>query len=312
MKHEGVSRPKVVTVGLSNRDYVWGVEAFPPQGSRTPATAYRAGGGGPAATAAVVLARLGAEVSLYSLQGDDADGMACLQELETYGVNTQNVRRLESCQTPVSAVLVTPAGERYIFPYKPDVPDTAKDLDFSTIATADCVLTDSRYPNLNEAVLKEAKANGVPIVGDFSNTDNWHLAAYAKYLIVSEECAAQVLGRAEPEAALTKLRQFEEQLVGVTLGEQGFIYEHGAGLRHVPALNVDVVDTTGAGDVFHGAYAYAVASGRDAENCGLFASVAAALSCRALGARGYLPTAAEVEELLVEKTAKEMDERSWV
>ena len=310
------SKPKVVAVGLSNLDHVWQVAAFPPSNSRTLASAYGSSGGGPAATAAAALAKLGAETHLYSFHGDDANAQACLEELDSYGVNT-HIRQLKNTQTPVSAILVNPAGERYIFPYKSELQDTATGFDLSLIAEADCVLTDSRYPILNEAVLKAAKANGVPIVGDFSNTDNWHLAHYADYLIVSEECAAQVLGRNDPEAALKKLKQLEGQLVGVTLGEQGFIYDHdsykpGAGLRHVPALSVEVVDTTGAGDVFHGAYAYAVASGSDVEACGLFASVAAALSCAALGARGYLPAAADVDGLLVKQTAKEMDERNWV
>ena len=303
---------RLLMVGLSCVDHVWQVEGFPPTNSRTRATAYRSQGGGPAATAAVTAARLGASAELWAIHGDDANGRAATAELEAFGVDCRNLRTPAGAETIVSGILVAPDGERYIFPYYPaNLTDSAKGLELSRVASFDCVLTDARHPIMSEAVLKEAKAHGVPVVGDFSNTRNWHLARYVDYLIASEECAAEVLGRNEPEAALAALRQSDAQLVGITLGEHGFLYEHEGDVRHIPALAVDVVDTTGAGDVFHGAYAYAVANGWDVGKCGLFASVTAALKCTALGGRAGIPTAIEVEHLLEEKTAREMDELEW-
>ena len=305
-------RKKLLMVGLSCIDHVWQVENFPPTNSRTRATAYRSQGGGPAATAAVTAARLGAAVELWALHGGDANGRAARAELEAFGVDCRGLRTPEGAETVVSGILVAPDGERYIFPYYPaNLEDSAQGLELSRVTSFDCILTDARHPVMSEAVLKEAKAQGVPVVGDFSNTRNWHLAQYADYLIASEECAAEVLGRNEPEAALAALRQFDTQLVGITLGENGFLFEHQGDTRHIPALAVDVVDTTGAGDVFHGAYAYAVASQWDVGRCGLFASVTAALKCTALGGRAGIPTAEEVEHLLEEKTARDMDELEW-
>ena len=304
---------KLLMVGLSCIDHTWQVGEFPPTGSRTHASAYRTQGGGPAATAAVAAARLGAHVELWSIHGDDANGRQATAELEAFGVNCENVRVPPESQTIVSGILVAPDGERYIFPYfGSGLEDSAEGLGLSRVREFDCVLTDARHPVMSEAVLKEAQQHGVPVVGDFSNTRNWHLTQYVDYLIVSEECAREVLGTDDPEAAsLADLRQVEGQLVGVTLGENGFVYEHEGEFRHISALAVKVVDTTGAGDVFHGAYAFAVASGWDAGKCGLFASVTAALKCTALGGRAGIPTAEEVEHLLVEKTAREMDELKW-
>ena len=299
-------------VGLSCIDHIWQTSVFPPQGSRTHATAYRSQGGGPAATAAVAAARLGAQVELWSVLGDDVNGQAALAELEAYGVECSGVRVPHDSETIVSGILVAPDGERYIFPYfGRGLSDSAEGLELSRVGSFDCLLTDTRYPVMNEAVLKEAKRCGVPVVADFGNSSNWHLAKYATYLIVSEECARERLGADPENASLADLRQAEGQLVGVTLGENGFVYEHDDQFRHIPALPVDVVDTTGAGDVFHGAYAYAVARGWDVGRCGLFASVTAALKCTALGGRTGIPTAAEVEQLLEEKTAREMDELQW-
>jgi sulfofructose kinase len=304
----------VLAVGLSCLDHLWRVERFPPTLSRTPASAYRSQGGGPAATAAVTVARLGGRAALWAVHGDDASGRAALAELEACGVDCAGVREVPGATSFVSAVLVAPGGERYIFPYYgPSLDDDPASWDLGELAELDCLLFDARHPRLAQAAAREARRRGVPVVADFSNTRNWHLAPGADYLIVSAECAAEVLGRGEPEAALMRLKQRDDQLVGITLGEQGFLY-HDPGLgetRHIPAFHVEAVDTTGAGDVFHGAYAYGVARGWTPSRCGLFASVTAALKCTALGGRAGIPGLAEVETLLLEKTAREMDGRTW-
>ncbi len=306
-----MTKPRILFVGLSCVDHIWQVDRFPPTSSRTHSSAYRMQGGGPAATAAVTAARLGASSELWAIHGDDLNGRAALEELKSFGVDTSQLRMVTGGTTWVSAVLVDGAGERYIFPYRgAGLVDEAEGWDFSSVKRAACVLTDGRHPKVSEAVLKEAKRLGVPTLGDWSNTRNWELTQHLDYLLVSEECAAEILGRNDPEAALAALRWHPEQIVGITLGEQGFLYEAEEGVRHISALPVEVRDTNGAGDVFHGAYAYAVAGGQDAAQSGLFASVTAALSCTGLG-RGAIPTAGEVERLLEKRTAREMDELKW-
>lgn len=294
-------------VGSSCIDHIWQIADFPPQHSRTHAKSYQLQGGGCAATAAVTASRLGAYAELWSWHGDDANGQAASQELRHFGVNIDYLRSSSRAQTTVSGILVSPQGERYIFPYMDSsIDDSLEGLDFSRIARFDCVLSDSQHPILNEAVLQAAKAAKVPIVADFGNTRNWHLAAYTDYLIVSEECACDVLGRNDPEAALAALRHHDEQYVGITLGEEGYLYEQSGHRRHIPAFAVEVVDTTGAGDVFHGAFAYGIARGWNLDYCGLFASVTAALSCTALGGRAAIPDAATVEQLLQEQDFREL------
>ena len=294
--------PRLLMVGMSCLDQSWQVEAFPPSRSRTPATAFREQGGGPAATAAVTAARLGASASLWSVHGDDGNGRRLCAELEGYGVDVRCVRALPEAVTPVSAVLVAPGGERFIFPYRdPRLAEVGGDWELEGLDFA-CVLVDTRYPNLSERVLVEAARLGIPSVGDFGDAAHWHLARYAEHLIVSEECAAQVCGDVwdpdAPELALAYLRQLEGQTVGVTLGTRGFVYDAGDGPSWAAAMPIDAVDTTGAGDVFHGAYTYALAQGWDAAVRAQFASAAAALSCRGVG-REAIPTLGEVGDFLV-------------
>ena len=315
-----MSRPtlrpvRLLMAGLSCLDHLWHVAHFPPTNSRTPTQGYRSQGGGPAATAAVTAARLGAYAELWALHGDDNNGAQALAELEHFGVNCSQLKQLRNSASVVSGVLVTPDGERYIFPYFPENLEShadAQNWDFSRLNGIDCLLSDARHPAMNEAVMREAKARGIPIVGDFSNTRHWQLSRYADYLLVSQECAQEVLGRDDPEAALAAIKQFDSQLVGVTLGEQGFLFEQQGRLRHIPAFEVEVVDSTGAGDVFHGAFAFAVAQRWELEYCALFASVTAALACTALGGRAGIPEVHTVQQLLEEKTSKEIDEMRWM
>jgi len=291
-------------IGLSCLDHSWQIESFPPIYSRTKATQYQSQGGGPAANAAVSASILGAKVSLWAIHGDDHNGKLAQEELEHFGVDCSNIKSVASAKTTVSGILIQENGERQIFPYKDEtlklaIHDNAEHLDLNKVKTFDCVMTDSRHPNMNETVLKKARAEQIPVVADFGNLDNWHLASYADYLIASEECATQLLGKKDPEQALELLRQTKEQFVGITLGEEGFLYSVQDELKHIPAFSVDVMDTTGAGDVFHGAFAFGIAKAWDVHYCALFANVTAALSCKALGGRAGIASPQDIKEMLL-------------
>jgi sulfofructose kinase len=300
---------RALSVGLSCIDHIWQVERFDVAASRNPASAYCLAGGGGAATAAVTVAKLGGYSALVTIHGRDQHGALARAELESYGVNCDGVIE-QACPTMVSGVLVDSAGERRIIPYYPTaLEDTAAAK--LTAAGFQVVLSDGHFPRLTEGVLRDARARRIPVVASFGTPRHLQLSRYADYLLVSEECATAVLGRNAPEAAFDALQQSADQVVGITLGEQGFLYRAGGDVRHISAFPVEVIDTTGAGDVFHGAFAYAVASGWELLYCGLFASVTAALSCQALGGRAGIPSAALVNQLLERKTLKELNEQAW-
>jgi len=312
--------PRLLCVGLSCLDLVWRVSGFPPRSSRTEATAHHRHGGGPAATAAVAAARYGVETRLWAIHGDDPAGEELAAELAAEGIDLAGVRVPPNARTFVSAVLVVPSGERWIFPYRGEgLADDPADWPLETAAQVDAVLTDLRHPRLSRAVLSATREAGVPSVVDLGWLRDVELAAQADVLIAAREAADEALARdgiATPdaslaaEAALASLRSRDGQTVAITLGEEGVIYDAGEGLRHLPALPTDVHDTTGAGDVFHGVWAAALASGLDADSCARHASVAAALACRAPG-RASIPSGDEVRLLLERRTVREMNERHW-
>ncbi len=317
-------RPVVLCVGLSCLDLVWHVGRFPPTGSRTEARAHHRHGGGPAATAAVAAARYGVEARLWAIHGDDDAGRSLREELDREGVDLRGVRTPADARSFVSAVLVAPDGERWIFPYRGEgLDDDPGAWPLDSVAEADVVLTDLRHPRLARAVLAAAREAGVPSLVDLGSLRDAELAGEADVIIAAREAAEQALGAgvappgldeddrdAWTRAGLAALRRRDDQLVAVTLGDEGVVYDAGDGLRHLSALPIEARDTTGAGDVFHGVWAAALASGLDADACAHHASVAAALSCREAG-RAAIPTGEEVRRLLERRTAREIDEMRW-
>jgi len=313
--------PRVLCVGLSCLDLVWRVEHFPPRESREEASVHERHGGGPAATAAVAASRYGVEAHLWAIHGEDEAGAALLRELEDAGVHTEGIVTPAGARTFTSAVIVDASGERWIFPYRGEGldDDPARWL-LERVAGFDVVLTDLRHPHLAAAVLEKARAAGVPTLVDLGNLRHVELARSADVLIAAEEAAQAALeaGTGEvpedptawAEAAIAALRGFDEQLVAITLGEEGVVYDAGDGLRHLPSLPVDVVDTTGAGDVFHGVWAAALASGERPDACAQQATVGAALACRGPG-RTTLASGDEIRRMLQQRSAREMDDRAW-
>jgi sulfofructose kinase len=299
----------VACIGLSCRDHAWRVERFPPLASRTPAPGYRAEGGGPAATAAVTVARLGGRARLWAIHGDDDDGRANAAELAQYGVDLGGCASPRGSRSFVSAVLVGPDGERFIFPYRGHaLADDPAAHDWAGLAGVGAVLVDGRHPRLAAHALDWAAGHGVPGVGDWSDLRHPDLRMRVDHLIASEEAGLLALAALEGGeasspattaagtdpvrraiAAAAALRDRPRQLVAVTLGPDGCVWDDGRDVWHQAAPHVHVIDSTGAGDAFHGAYALALASGLDVAAAIRLATAVGALRCVGEG-RAALPT----------------------
>lgn len=294
--------PAVACVGLSCRDHLWHVERFPPTHSRTHAHAYRSQGGGPAATAAVAAARLGADARLWAVHGDDEAGRTNDAELAAAGVDLRGARTVAGAASFVSAVLVGPDGDRHVFPYRGDgLEDEPAAHDWSGLVDAGVVLVDARHPRLAAHALAVAGAHGTPSVGDWGDLRHPELRARVTHLVVSEEAAREACGRDEAPSdddrrivavegavALRAAAGAATSTIVVTLGELGCVWLGGDRAWIQSAPTVDVVDTNGAGDAFHGAYATAVAAGWTLTAAVRLATAVAATKCTGRG-RDALP-----------------------
>ncbi len=291
----------VLCVGHAVQDYVFAVPALPRTAEKHQASHFTLVGGGPAATAAVAIARLGGRAMLAARVGDDVIANTIVVELESHGVDCSFVRRFPGCSSSLSAVLVDRSGERMIVNYRdPGLPDETGWLPSARQAVAAAVLADSRWPSGAAHALAAARDSGLPAILDADKPVRWGSAMLtaATHVAFSAEALTDCTGEADPVAGL---RQAADNLPGwccVTAGRAGVYVLDGGRLTHHPGHEVPVIDTLGAGDVWHGAFALGLAEGMDETAAVRFASAAAALKVQRRGGRAGAPARAEVEELL--------------
>lgn len=293
--------PTVLCVGHAVQDFVFTVPELTQHAQKLRSTSFESVGAGPAATAAVSIARLGGRVMLAARVGEDAVADLIVAELQSFDVDCTLVRRCAGCASSVSAVIVDARGERMIVNHLdaalPDDPDW---LPAPWVTGADVVLADTRWPEGALAALFEARAAGLPGVLDADRpvpADGALLRA-ASHVAFSADALADFTGIDEPACALVEVGRDLPGWCAVTAGEQGVYALQGGELRWFPAFVVPVVDTLGVRDVWQGAFALALAEGRDESGAVRFASAAAALKLQRTGGRWGAPTRAEVDEFL--------------
>ncbi|MBF0280828.1 MAG: sugar kinase [SAR324 cluster bacterium] len=297
---------RIVCIGVAVMDQIFRLKELPLSAGKYFAEDYIEVGGGPAATAAVTIARLGGEVEFWGRVGADEIGNRILAELNEYGVNTQYVKRIDSSPSSISAVLVDQSGERLIVGRPvPGMDSDPSWLPLERIASQHAVLADSAWSRGAEIVLKKARENNIPAILDADSTrDNkyFNLIEAASHIIFSENGLKSTSGIEEIAPALQAVRKGSHSLVGVTQGGSGTYWLEKDQLHHQAAFSVEVIDTLGAGDVFHGALALAIAEKQPIPQAIQFASAAAALKCRLPGGRAGIPDRETVETLIRKET----------
>ncbi|ELY6214138.1 sugar kinase [Cronobacter dublinensis] len=293
---------RIACVGIAVQDRIYTLDALPNEGGKYVAQHYREVGGGPAATAAVAAARLGAEVDFIGRVGDDATGTQLLAELASFGVNTRLARQVTGARSSQSAILVDAAGERIIVNSpSPDLPDDAAWLEVVDFSRYDAVLADVRWHDGALRALTLARRAGVMTLldADVTPQDIRPLVALSDHVAFSAPGLARLAPGAGPEDGLKMTKMLTNGQVYVTLGKEGCLWlEENATLRHQPGFTVEVVDTTGAGDVFHGALAVRLAQGEPTQAAVRFASAVAALKCTRPGGRAGIPDCDQTRSFL--------------
>ncbi len=283
------SRPAhVLCVGTGFLDTRLVVERFPPKQHRETALNRFDALGGPATVGAVAVTRLGGTASFWGRRGDDPAGERIASLLVSHGVDISGYRVFPGT-SPTCEVFIPPDGERYLFPYFGDgMPPGADWIPDKAVDKANAVLIDGRWSEGGLRVAERAAQRGIPIVHDLDQDrpEIWEIAARVTHAVADEDLATAVGG---VDALLGRLEDLGVW-GAVTLGEKGVAYADG----RAPAFPVTVKDSTGAGDVFHGAFALALAQGRDERDAIRFGCAAGALHCHF----GRVPCLEEVSALL--------------
>ena len=287
---------RIVGLGLCVVDHVYVVERLNLSDVRTRFTKRMVLSGGTIGTALAQVANLGCDAHVLSLLGDDADGRFVRRSLGRFGIKTRRLLLSAEFETTVAVVLVErSSGERrFIVPDRRTLERAAPDFDLTPIERGITLLIDGHFPKQALRAVRRARKLGGVVIGDFHRPTPavCRLLPYVDFPIVPLEFA-ELFCPGNPRRAI---RELADQFGGtpvVTLGAEGGLYLDGGRVRRFAARSVRAVDTTGAGDVFHGAFAVGLSRGWTIPESIDLAVRAAALCCTALGGTGRLMTRAE-------------------
>lgn len=292
----------VFCLGIATLDYVYSVDTLPTRGEKYRSRDLAVVGGGCAGNASVAIARLGGRSWLATRLADDLTGDGIVADLQAEGVDASGSLRAPGLRSPVSAILVDAAGERMVVSYSdPAMPEDTGWLPSRLPGGANAVLADTRWGGGALAALRLARKAGVPGVLDADRKPpHPDLVATASHVAFSQQALREVSGEDDPRAGLAKVADGATNWLAVTLGKEGVLFQEAGGIAHLPAFAVETVDTLGAGDVWHGAFALALAERMSEREAVRFASATAALKCARFGGRSGTPSRAELERFLAQ------------
>lgn len=288
-----MAAPRVIAIGHAALDRIYRIEAFPPAPTKVRALEHVEAGGGMAANAAVAMAKLGGRVELWSRVGDDAAGQTIRAGLKAEKVDVRYVQAFDGARSSTSAIIVDGAGERLIVGQRDTgMPSSTEWLPLERVKDANAVLGDVRWLEGLRAVFARARAEGVPTVLDAdlgAREVMPELLALTDYAIFSAPALREFLPEGNDSERLEKALALGPLHAGVTRGAGGYLWRERGAAGEAPAPKVDVIDTTGAGDAFHGTFTLLLAEGRPTSLAAKAATWAAAEKCTRLGSRSGLP-----------------------
>lgn len=298
--------PEIVGLGMSVLDLLQVVEAFPAAGGVGRVLESALMGGGPVPTALCAASRLGASTAIVDRVGDDWRGQRLRADYERFGVSVRHLRHEEGRRSTLGTVLVRRSdGERHLLYDEGDfTPLGEEELPRDLLRRCRVLHLNGRHwPACLAAARLVREAGGLV---SFDGGAHRHdpkfeeLLPFVDVLVVAADFADRAVGTGEREEQLGRLARWGARLVGITEGADGswFLADEGTPFHQPAFAPADLVDTTGCGDVFHGAFLAGVVRGEPWKACARFASAAAAMAATALGGRGCLPIRAEVEGLL--------------
>ncbi len=293
----------IAAIGIAVIDHIMVIRGFNNHEGSFQAESYHSEGGGMAATACCAASRLGSETRLITRVGDDINGQLIIEGLNKYHIDTSRITMMKNHHSTVSMVLVdqsTGNKQFYAEDVKPLYAETVE-LDENSIRDADVLLVDGHCMTEATQGVRLAKTLGIPVVADFKRRyENIEtLFPYIDYFIIPSFFAHELTGKNTPEEMIDELRNIQSGLPVITDGSRGGYYPGSKSrTEQYRTFHIDTVDSTGAGDAFHGAFCHFLAKGLPLEHCLDLSSAVGALNCRAFGGREALPSIEELRSFL--------------
>ena len=297
---------EIVGIGANVFDTLYSVDKYPAEDTKTCANAVKECGGGPCATGLVAASKLGASCGFIGNYTDDSAGKFLKSDFQKYGVDTSYMTYKPGYSSFCSVLwLASDTTSRTCVFFRGSVPPTEIDeASEKAIADAQVLMVDGNDMKAAIEGAKIAKANGTKVLYDagglYEGVEN--LLPYADILIPSEEFAlGHTKAQTAEDAARILYERYSPEVVVITQGKNGGIIFDGKKTEKYPAFLVDAVDSNGSGDVFHGAFAFAITRKMSYNKACVFSSAVSALKCTKVGAREGVPTYDETIEFLKER-----------
>ena len=296
---------KILCIGHAAYDITIPLDAYPIENTKNRVSELVECGGGPASNGAYLLGKWGMDTTFAGVVGNDLYGKKIKEEFESVHVNTKYLEMSDEVKTTSSTIIANKSiGSRTILTYRPN---TMKLTHFELDFTPDVMLFDGQEPEMSKELLLKYPDMISVIDAGRPTEEIIELAKLSSYVVCSKEFAESVsemsidYDKMETLVALyKKMEQIFPGNIVVTLESKGCLYKNKGQILLMPALNVKAVDSTGAGDIFHGAFTYAIANQFDYEDVIRISNAAGALSVMKVGGRYSVPTKEEMKELFHE------------
>lgn len=293
----------VVGVGLNATDTLLVVPQFPAYGGKARFVKEILSPGGQVASAMVTCSRLGLATKYIGAVGDDERGRVQLESLRGSGIDISHVQQCENCPNQSAYIVIDQTtGERTILWQRPDCLRISPDqIAPEQITCAALLHIDGHDTPAVEHAARIARENGIPVTVDVDTIYHGfdRVLPYVDYLIASTNFPVQWTSLTDPFQALELIqKEYGMKVAAMTLGSHGALALTEGKFHYSPAFVVNCADTTGAGDIFHGAFCYGIAKSYSLHDAMLFANAMAALNCKALGAQGGIGTMEDARHLI--------------
>jgi|WetSurSiteA1Bulk_404760.scaffolds.fasta_scaffold00224_14 sulfofructose kinase len=295
----------VVGIGQCSYDYLALVETYPSVDTKNEVLEWHEQPGGPVATALVALSRLGVRCRFHGITGDDSSGDKIKESLLSEGMNVHGLVKREGARSQLAFIAIEKySAKRTIFWKRPSAdPLRAEELGEDFLEGAHFLLLDGLMKDASLFAAEQAGNRNIPVMLDAgrSRPGMLDIAKLSDYVVASRDFANDVGWEVNQEALQQERERLGCKILTVTLGDQGSVTVSKERCLRIPAFRVDAIDSTGAGDVFHGGYLYGLLHGWNLKDTIVFASAFAAMKCTRIGGRTGIRRYEEVKQFLAER-----------
>jgi sulfofructose kinase len=296
---------RVAGIGQCCLDHLTVIDIYPGVDTKNEVFKWIEQAGGPVATALAALSRLGISCKFYGITGDDYAGEKIKHSLIYEGINVSRLIKRENSVSQLAFIVIEKGtAKRTIFWKRPSgVPLRKEEIGNNFLKGINFILLDGLMKDVSLYAAKKAKSLNIPVMLDAGKVRPGMLkiARLSDYVVASEEFVKELGWDINAKVLHKEKEKLGVKVITVTLGERGSITVAEDQMFQIPAFKVKAVDTTGAGDVFHGGYIYGLLQGWNLKDTVIFASALAAIKCKKIGARAGIPRLNEVMDFLKRK-----------